>query len=63
MTRYAAALSAATALPCPLQVNGLTKRFISSTEPVFTNICFRLEPGQAVALIGANGAGKSTLEP
>ncbi len=46
---------------CPLQVEGLTKRFANSDTPVFTDISFRLNPGQAVALIGANGAGKSTL--
>ena len=61
MTSLAAALPAAAAVSCPLQVSGLTKRFSSSTEPVFNDISFRLEPGQAVALIGANGAGQSTL--
>lgn len=32
-----------------------------SKQPVLSNLSFRLEPGETVALVGANGAGKSTL--
>ena len=30
-------------------------------EPVLRDISFRIEPGEAVALVGASGAGKSTI--
>jgi len=33
----------------------------SSARDVFSNIDFRLEPGETVALVGTSGAGKSTL--
>jgi ATP-binding cassette, subfamily B, bacterial len=31
------------------------------TQPVFTDLNFRVEPGQSVALIGENGQGKTTI--
>jgi ATP-binding cassette subfamily B protein len=31
------------------------------TQPVFTNLNFRIEPGERVALIGENGQGKTTI--
>ncbi|HEY9899180.1 MAG TPA: ABC transporter ATP-binding protein [Pantanalinema sp.] len=30
-------------------------------QPVFSGVCFRVEPGEFVGLLGPNGAGKSTL--
>ncbi|MDO4281794.1 MAG: ABC-F family ATP-binding cassette domain-containing protein [Peptococcaceae bacterium] len=42
-----------------LQVNGLTKTFITNT--IFENISFSINAGQKVGLVGPNGAGKSTL--
>ncbi|MFT6903536.1 MAG: phosphonate transport system ATP-binding protein [Oleiphilaceae bacterium] len=44
-----------------LQVEGLSKSFQGSIEPVFEHVSFNVPSGQSVALIGANGAGKSTL--
>ena len=34
---------------------------IRGERPVFSGVSFRLEPGGALALVGANGAGKSSL--
>jgi ATP-binding cassette, subfamily B, bacterial len=31
------------------------------TQPVFTDLNFRIEPGESVALIGENGQGKTTI--
>ncbi len=42
-----------------LQAGGLSKSFESKI--VFSDVDFRLEPGDRVGIIGPNGAGKSTL--
>ena len=42
-----------------LEVNGLIKRFGGFTA--VSNISFRVEPGEILALIGPNGSGKSTI--
>lgn len=42
-----------------IEVKGLTKRY-GQIEAV-RDVCFDLEPGEIVALVGHNGAGKTTL--
>jgi PrtD family type I secretion system ABC transporter len=51
-------------LPGPsgrLTVEGVTYFHQGATEPVLRNIAFRLEPGEALGLIGPSAAGKTTL--
>jgi phosphonate transport system ATP-binding protein len=43
-----------------LSVYNLSKRFAGGAD-VLTDVSFRVEKGETVALLGANGAGKSTL--
>ncbi|MEA5145316.1 MAG: metal ABC transporter ATP-binding protein [Candidatus Limiplasma sp.] len=42
-----------------IQATGL--RFQYAKEPIFSDVSFRIDAGDFVALTGANGAGKSTL--
>jgi putative ABC transport system ATP-binding protein len=42
-----------------LRVEGLAKRYGEAT--VFENVCFALQPGEFVAIVGESGVGKSTL--
>jgi PrtD family type I secretion system ABC transporter len=51
-------------LPVPsgrLTVEGVTYFHQGATEPVLRNVAFRLEPGEALGLIGPSAAGKTTL--
>ncbi|WP_282092306.1 type I secretion system permease/ATPase [Epibacterium ulvae] len=53
-----------TALPKPkalLEVTGLAVVAPSEKRPQLRNVNFRVEPGQAVGVIGPSGSGKSTL--
>lgn len=53
-----------TALPRPravLEVEGLALLLPGTATPLLRGLSFRLEPGQAMGLIGTTGAGKSTL--
>lgn len=53
-----------TALPTPaarLYVKGLTVVPPGGSAPTLRNINFKLEPGQALGVIGSSGSGKSTL--
>jgi ATP-binding cassette subfamily C protein len=53
-----------TALPRPravLEVEGLTIAAPGERTPLLRQVSFRLEPGQALGVIGPTGAGKSTL--
>jgi len=42
-----------------ISVSGLAKSF--GTQTLFTDVAFRLDPGQRYGLVGANGSGKTTL--
>src|SRR5690242_4656593 len=42
-----------------LEIHGLKKSF--GLQPVLRGVDLVLQPGQAIALLGANGAGKTTL--
>jgi PrtD family type I secretion system ABC transporter len=51
-------------LPVPsgrLTVEGVTYFHQGATEPVLRNVAVRLEPGEALGLIGPSAAGKTTL--
>jgi PrtD family type I secretion system ABC transporter len=53
-----------TALPVPtpqLQVTGLTVVPPGERVPTLRNVSFRVDPGQALGVIGRSGAGKSSL--
>jgi ATP-binding cassette subfamily C protein len=53
-----------TALPRPraiLEVDALTVAPPGEQTPILRMVSFRLDPGQAVGVIGTSGAGKSTL--
>ena len=55
---------AGAALTPPLAAAGLSKSYLGgdgSEIHVLAGVDFRVEPGEAVAIIGASGAGKSTL--
>ena len=49
--------------PARIEVNGLTKRFITGKGKPFTairDVTFTVEPGQFCAIVGPTGCGKST---
>jgi ATP-binding cassette subfamily C protein len=53
-----------TRLPAPrgvLEAQGLTAAPIGARIPAIRNVSFRVEPGQALGVIGPSAAGKSTL--
>ncbi|HUF56029.1 MAG TPA: ATP-binding cassette domain-containing protein, partial [Thermohalobaculum sp.] len=53
-----------TALPAPrgvVEVTGLAAIAPGEQKPALVGIAFRLEPGQALGVIGPSGAGKTTL--
>ncbi|MBY6056026.1 type I secretion system permease/ATPase [Leisingera daeponensis] len=55
---------ARTALPKPkalLEVQGLAVVPPGSNTPLLRNVNFRVQPGQAIGVIGPSGSGKSTL--
>ncbi|AHD01843.1 type I secretion system permease/ATPase [Leisingera methylohalidivorans] len=55
---------ARTALPKPkalLEVQGLAVVPPGSKTPLLRNVSFRVQPGQAIGVIGPSGSGKSTL--
>ncbi len=43
-----------------LEVQNLTKRFSSTTQPAVNQISFALEEGEILALVGPSGCGKTT---
>jgi PrtD family type I secretion system ABC transporter len=54
----------ATKLPAPaggLIVDNVNYLVPDTRDPILTNICFALEPGQNCAIFGQSGSGKSTL--
>lgn len=44
-----------------LEFDGVTFGYDQARRPVLEEICFEVEPGQQIAVMGATGAGKSTL--
>ena len=44
-----------------IEVSGLTFAYGVGEKPVFSNISFRVEAGESVAIVGPSGCGKSTL--
>src|SRR5437764_3535227 len=60
MTRSSAAASSDAAR---IEINGLTKRFLTPRGEVFTainDVTFTVEPGEFCAIVGPTGCGKST---
>jgi ABC-type multidrug transport system ATPase subunit len=45
----------------PLKLEGITKRWQRTADPVLDGVDLVVEPGTAVLVEGANGAGKTTL--
>lgn len=39
----------------------VTFRYFNSSDPVLSDVSFKAEPGQTIALLGATGSGKSTI--
>ena len=51
-------------LPTPqghLSVEGVSLRVGQHTEPLLKNICFEIQPGRSIAIVGPSAAGKSLL--
>jgi ATP-binding cassette, subfamily B, bacterial MsbA len=44
-----------------LEFKNLSFNYAGAKEPALMDICFKAEPGQTIALVGASGGGKSTL--
>jgi len=49
--------------PGPVSVSAvqLCVQYPGAREPVLKNVCFEIEPGEIIAVVGASGAGKSSL--
>lgn len=47
--------------PETIEVNNLSFRYQGKEENALTDVSFRIEPGEKIALVGYNGAGKTTL--
>ena len=44
-----------------VEFKNVTFRYFQSSENVLTNVSFKAEPGQTIALLGATGSGKTTI--
>jgi ATP-binding cassette subfamily B protein len=44
-----------------IECKNVSFTYPGSRQPVLTDVSFRIEPGETIALVGENGAGKTTL--
>ena len=44
-----------------IEFDNVTFRYEDAAEPVLSNVSFRAEPGETIAIVGETGSGKSTL--
>jgi ATP-binding cassette subfamily B protein len=44
-----------------VEFRDVTFRYFNSSDAILSNVSFKAEPGQTVALLGATGSGKTTI--
>lgn len=47
--------------PVGVQVSNLSHTYPGATSPALAGICWQVEPGEQIAVVGRSGSGKSTL--
>lgn len=46
--------------PCEIEFDHVSYRYVGSEKDVIKDLCFHIEKGERIALVGMNGAGKTT---